>query len=99
LGDGAERTFGVRAAPWRRPRCSGQRLLIEGLYDAPLELDEPELEPMLGQFPLFGALLGAWLGAVVLGVVVLGVVVVELPLAAQAAPPALSAAAATIGAM
>jgi hypothetical protein len=64
------------------------------LYDAPLELDEPELEPMLGQFELFGALLGA-----VLGVVVLGVVVVELPLAAQAAPPALSAAAATIGAM
>ena len=66
------------------------------MYDAPLELDEPEpeLEPMLGQFELFGALLGA-----VLGVVVLGVVVVELPLAAQAAPPALSAAAATIGAM
>jgi hypothetical protein len=68
-------------------------LLIEGLYDAPLELDEPELEPMLGQFELFGAVLGAD------GVVVLGVVVVELPLAAQAAPPALSAAAATIGAM
>ena len=50
---------------------------------------------MLGQFALFGA----WLGAVWLGVVVLGVVVVELPLAAQAAPPALRAAAATIGAM
>ena len=49
---------------------------------------------MLGQFALFGAVLGA-----VLGEVVLGVVVVELPLAAQAAPPALSAAAATIGAM
>lgn len=71
------------------------------LYDAPLELEEPEFEPMFGQFELLGALgalLGAWLGAV-LGVVVLGVVVVELPLAAQAAPPALSAAAATIGAM
>jgi hypothetical protein len=70
------------------------------LYDAPLELDEPEpeLEPMFGQFEPFGALLGAWLGAW-LGVVELGVVVVELPLAAQAAPPALSAAAATIGAM
>ncbi len=67
------------------------------LYDAPLELEEPEFEPMFGQFELLGAL-GAWLGAV-LGVVVLGVVVVELPLAAQAAPPALSAAAATIGAM
>jgi ABC-type phosphate transport system permease subunit len=50
---------------------------------------------MFGQFPPFGAVLGA----VVLGVVVLGVVVVELPLAAQAAPPALRAAAATIGAM
>ncbi len=69
-------------------------MLIEGLYEAPLELDEPEPDPMLGQFALFGAVLGA-----VLGVVVLGVVVVELPLAAQAAPPALSAAAATIGAM
>ena len=65
-------------------------MLIEGLYEAPLELDEPEPDPMLGQFALFGAVLGA---------VVLGVVVVELPLAAQAAPPALSAAAATIGAM
>ncbi|HEV8105566.1 MAG TPA: hypothetical protein VGP69_17680 [Gaiellaceae bacterium] len=49
---------------------------------------------MFGQFEPCGALLGAWLG-----VVELGVVVVELPLAAQAAPPALSAAAATIGAM
>ena len=49
---------------------------------------------MFGQFELFGVLLGA-----VLGVVVLGVVVVVPPLAAQAAPPALSAAAATIGAM
>jgi hypothetical protein len=64
------------------------------LYDAPLEWDEPEFEPMFGQFELFGVLLGA-----VLGVVVLGVVVVVPPLAAQAAPPALSAAAATIGAM
>jgi hypothetical protein len=50
---------------------------------------------MLGQFPPCGAVLGA----VVLGVVVLGVVVVESPLAAQAAPPAPSAAAATTGAM
>jgi len=74
---------------------------MAGLYDAPLEFDEPELEPpMFGQFPPFGVVLGAVvLGAVVLGVVVLGVVVVELPLAAQAAPPALRAAAATIGAM
>jgi hypothetical protein len=82
---------GDAAAP---PTPPSQRLLIEALYDAPLELDEPEFEPMFGQFELFGVLLGA-----VLGVVVLGVVVVVPPLAAQAAPPALSAAAATIGAM
>jgi hypothetical protein len=95
LGDGTEHTFGAQAAPRHRPHCSGQRLLIEASYDAPLELDEPELDPMLGQFPPCGVVLGA----VVLGVVVLGVVVVELPLAAQAAPPAPSAAAATMGAM
>ncbi len=68
-------------------------------YDAPLELDEPEPEPMCGQFPLCGVLGAVVLGAVVLGVVVVGVVVVELPLAAQAAPPAPSAAAARTGAM
>jgi hypothetical protein len=70
--------------------------LLGAVYDIPLELDEPdpelELEPMFGQFELFGVL------GVVPGVV-LGVVVVELPLAAQAPPPAVRAAAATIGAM
>jgi hypothetical protein len=53
--------------------------LLDGTYDAPLEL-EPESLPMFGQFPLLcGAVV---LGMVVLGVVVLGVVVVPLPEAA-----------------
>jgi hypothetical protein len=44
------------AAAHRAPPPYLQRLLMAGLYDAPLELDEPEPEPMLGQFAL---LLGA----------------------------------------
>jgi hypothetical protein len=53
-------------------------------YAAPDELDEPDDEPMFGQF---AELCGVVLGVVVLGVVVLGDVVVPPPEAAQAAPP------------
>jgi hypothetical protein len=60
-------------------------------YAAPDELDEPEDEPMFGQFPE-----SCWvLGGVVLGVVVLGDVVVPPPEAAQAPPVAARATAAT----
>jgi hypothetical protein len=53
-------------------------------YAAPDEDDEPDDEPMFGQF---AELCGVVLGFVVLGVVVLGDVVVPPPEAAQAAPP------------
>jgi hypothetical protein len=65
-------------------------------YAAPDELDEPEDEPMFGQFPESCWVLGGVvLGVVVLGVVVLGDVVVPPPEAAQAPPVAARATAAT----
>jgi hypothetical protein len=71
--------------------------LPEGVYEAPLEFDEPL--PMFGQLPPPGVPPGAFPGVVVLGVVlVLGVVVVELPLAASATPPPMLRAAATVAA-
>jgi hypothetical protein len=71
--------------------------LPEGVYEAPLELDE--LRPMFGHLPLPGIPPGAFPGVVVLGVVlVLGVFVVELPLAANATPPPIPKAAATVAA-
>jgi hypothetical protein len=66
------------------------------LYAAPLELVEPEPEPMCGQWPLpgeLGVVLGV-VGVVVPGGVVLGEVVVP-PLEAHAAPAPTVAAIAT----
>ena len=53
-------------------RAAHRQRLLDGTYEAPLEL-EPELLPMFGQFEF------EWDGAVVLGVVVVPGVVVVLP--------------------